>query len=125
MIGNDIISYETHVATIDGDKIIEHGKYSKTTSKHISYVAELLKLEVVPNKTKMKNQFDKLQYGVRCFVDSAISKSSSLKILSSRHRANDSELENGRFPPQILIPLLDCSRLPDEAEPNKNPTQHA
>ena len=82
MIGNDIISYETHVATIDGDKIIEHGKYSKTTSKHISYVAELLKLEVVPNKTKMKNQFDKLQYGVRCFVDSAISKSSSLKILS-------------------------------------------
>ncbi len=54
----------------------------KNLSKDKSQPKDEIKVEVVPNKTKMKNQFDKLQYGVRCFVDSAISKSSSLKILS-------------------------------------------
>ena len=43
-VGNKILSYETHVATIDvvDDfkwEIIQHGWWSVTTQKHINYVA--------------------------------------------------------------------------------------
>ena len=37
--GNKVYSYNTHVATIEGDKIIAHGYWSVTTSKHINEVA--------------------------------------------------------------------------------------
>jgi uncharacterized membrane protein len=42
--GNKIISYTTHVATIDHSKkqIIVYGWWSVTTSKHINYVANEL-----------------------------------------------------------------------------------
>lgn len=39
VVGNNVISYTTHVATIDGDNLIVHGRWSKTTSKHITQVA--------------------------------------------------------------------------------------
>ena len=53
MIGNDIYSYDTHVAEIIDNKI--HlirwsvpgvGSYSVTTAKHINYVANELNLEI-------------------------------------------------------------------------------
>ena len=45
--GNKIISYTTHVATIDyPDKLIQHGWWSVTTQKHINYVARELGLTV-------------------------------------------------------------------------------
>jgi len=53
MVGNDIYSYDTHVAEIIGNKI--HlikwhvpgvGSYSRTTAKHINYVANELNLEI-------------------------------------------------------------------------------
>ncbi len=39
--GNKVISYTTHVATIDSAnrKLYVHGYWSQTTSKHINYVA--------------------------------------------------------------------------------------
>jgi hypothetical protein len=37
--GNEIISYDTIVAHIEDDKLIEHGRYSRTTSKHIGHPA--------------------------------------------------------------------------------------
>jgi hypothetical protein len=47
VIGNNVFSYNTHVATISGGEIIAHGYYSKTTSKHINYVADEYCLEIV------------------------------------------------------------------------------
>ena len=45
--GNKIISYTTHVATIDGDTLLIHGWWSSTTSKHVNYVADVLNLKKV------------------------------------------------------------------------------
>jgi len=47
VIGNKVWSYTTCVATIEGDKLLSHGYYSKTTTKHINYVAEQLNLKIV------------------------------------------------------------------------------
>ena len=44
-IENDrIFSYGTHVASIIDGYVVEHAYYSKTTRKHINYVASLYKL---------------------------------------------------------------------------------
>jgi len=45
----EVYSYETHVATIDHQKrqVQTFGYWSKTTSKHISYVARELGYDVV------------------------------------------------------------------------------
>jgi len=52
-IGNDIISYDTHVAEIKDGKLYRlnwHvpgvGSHSATTTKHINYVANELNLEI-------------------------------------------------------------------------------
>ena len=47
--GNKIISYTTHVATIQGNKLIQLGYWSMTTQKHINYVAREYNLEIVEN----------------------------------------------------------------------------
>jgi len=53
MIGNDIYSYNTHVAEIKDGKLYRiHwrvpgvGSYSATTTKHINYVVQQLNLEI-------------------------------------------------------------------------------
>ena len=43
-------SYTTHVATIEGQKLIQLGYWSKTTQKHINYVAKELNLKLVTTK---------------------------------------------------------------------------
>lgn len=40
VIGNNVYSYSTHVATIDGSNLIQLGYWSMTTQKHINYVAK-------------------------------------------------------------------------------------
>tara|TARA_R100000654_G_scaffold21258_1_gene42853 strand:+ start:477 stop:656 length:180 start_codon:yes stop_codon:yes gene_type:complete len=45
--GNKVISYVTHVATIDGDKLRQLGYWSVTTQKHINYVARELNLNLI------------------------------------------------------------------------------
>jgi hypothetical protein len=47
--GNKVISYTTHVATIDGDKLIQLGWWSMTTQKHINYVAKEKCLTIIKN----------------------------------------------------------------------------
>ena len=42
VIGNKVWSY-----TIKGDKLLSHGYYSQTTTRHINYVAEQLNLKIV------------------------------------------------------------------------------
>ena len=47
VINNEVYSYNTLVATIEGNKLLikkEYEKYSATTSKHINYVANELNL---------------------------------------------------------------------------------
>lgn len=60
---NYIISFATKVAEIHEDKIVELGKYSQITSKHIQYVSEQLKLPIV--KATNKPVFDKLPVGTK------------------------------------------------------------
>lgn len=53
VIGNDVISYNTHVAEIVGNKLyklkwnVNGMTSSPTTTKHINYVARELNLEIV------------------------------------------------------------------------------
>jgi len=61
--GNKVISYETHVATINGKQLIELGKYSRTTTKHIQLVARLMGLQVVTSKKSMRDNFYKFDMG--------------------------------------------------------------
>jgi hypothetical protein len=44
---NKIISYTTHVATIEGVNLIQLGWWSMTTQKHINYVARELNLNLI------------------------------------------------------------------------------
>tara|TARA_R110000850_G_scaffold119824_2_gene237116 strand:- start:3788 stop:3976 length:189 start_codon:yes stop_codon:yes gene_type:complete len=47
---NKIISYTTHVATIEGDELMQLGYWSMTTQKHINYVASELNLNLIKTK---------------------------------------------------------------------------
>ena len=47
LVGNNVFSYSTHVATIEGDTLRILGYWSKTTSKHVNYVASELGLKKV------------------------------------------------------------------------------
>ena len=44
--GNDIYSYDTRVATIEGNTLKQLGWWSVTTQKHINYAAQQLNLEI-------------------------------------------------------------------------------
>ena len=44
--GTDVYSYTTKVAEIKGDELHVFGWWSKTTSKHINYVAQEFNLEI-------------------------------------------------------------------------------
>jgi len=52
-IGNDIYSYDTHVATVHYDNdykkesLIQHGWWSVTTQKHVNYVAKEYNLPII------------------------------------------------------------------------------
>ena len=45
--GNNVISYTTHVATIEGNELKQLGYWSMTTQKHINYVANELNLKLI------------------------------------------------------------------------------
>ena len=45
--GNRVISYTTHVATIEDGSLIQLGWWSQTTQKHINYVAQELNLNLI------------------------------------------------------------------------------
>ena len=47
IVGNQVWSYSTHVATIADDKLFQLGYWSQTTQKHINYVAEELDLDLI------------------------------------------------------------------------------
>ena len=45
--GNDVWSYSTIVAKIDGNNLLQLGYWSMTTQKHINYVADKLSLTLI------------------------------------------------------------------------------
>jgi hypothetical protein len=47
VVDNRVISYTTHVATVEGDILRVLGYWSQTTTKHINYVASELSLKKV------------------------------------------------------------------------------
>jgi hypothetical protein len=47
--GNKVISYTTHVATIEDQNLIQLGWWSMTTQKHINYVAKEYCLTIIKN----------------------------------------------------------------------------
>ena len=47
--GNRVISYTTHVATIDGQNLLQLGWWSRTTQKHVNYVAKEYNLTIIKN----------------------------------------------------------------------------
>jgi hypothetical protein len=47
IVGNDVISYTTTVAQIQGDNLKQLGYWSVTTQKHINYVAKELNLTLI------------------------------------------------------------------------------
>lgn len=48
--GNKVYSYNTHVATIDCNKLLVHGYWSMTTTKHVNYVAKEYGLQIADSK---------------------------------------------------------------------------
>jgi len=62
LVGDKVYSYETHVANIDKGQLIELGKFSKTTTNHIKYVAEVFGLSIV--RSTEKPDFVKHEFGV-------------------------------------------------------------
>tara|TARA_R110000737_G_scaffold14008_1_gene30038 strand:- start:10 stop:195 length:186 start_codon:yes stop_codon:yes gene_type:complete len=47
ILGNDVWSYSTIVAKIDGNDLLQLGYWSQTTQKHINYVADELDLILI------------------------------------------------------------------------------
>lgn len=46
-VGNEIKSYNTIVARIQGNDLVQLGYWSQTTQKHINYVADELELILI------------------------------------------------------------------------------
>lgn len=59
--GNDIYSYLTKVAVIDGDKLVMLGTFTQTTGKQMSKVANMYGLTIV--KSKERPEFEMLYWG--------------------------------------------------------------
>ena len=47
LIDDKVISYTTHVATVKPFELLQWQKWSKTTQKHINYVAKELGLKLI------------------------------------------------------------------------------
>jgi hypothetical protein len=78
--GNNIISYDTVVAHIEDDKLIEHGRYSRTTTKHIGHVARIFNLSVVHAKNKEDGFYKYDQGEIQINIPGALSVKTSTAI---------------------------------------------
>ena len=47
VIDNNVYSYNTHVASIQGNTLKKLGYWSKTTQKHINYIARIYNLTLI------------------------------------------------------------------------------
>ena len=86
--GNSIISYETEVARIHPDGIEVFGKYSRTTSKQITLLAEMLGLPIKSQSTS-RPYFRELMYGANVRYDNSVCPKSSARILTHLKETQD------------------------------------
>jgi|GEM_PF-1655532 len=101
IVGEKIISYETHVASIKKNWIESFGKFSRTTGKQIGSVARLIGLPIYEAYKDIP--FYKHEQGVRCngVVGETLSRDISLMILRAKDKDEFLEflirhLQNGK-----------------------------
>ena len=98
LMGNKVISYETHVATVEfypeslGRRpvLTTKGKYSRTTSKHIQRVRQLLDASFVDQT--QKQAFYQFEFGALCKIPGSISPSGSSLIMERMKLGNPIEV---------------------------------
>lgn len=101
--GDSIISYETEVARIHPDGIEVFGKYSRTTSKHITLLAGMLGLPIKLQSTS-RPYFRELMYGANVRYDNSVCPESSKRILTHMKETQDwdSALVAGLIDDEVL-----------------------
>jgi hypothetical protein len=101
--GDSIISYETEVARIHPDGIEVFGKYSRTTSKHITFIRKMLDLPI-KSKVTFKPPFRELEEGVNVRYDNSVCPESSKRILTHMRETQDwdSALVAGLIDDEVL-----------------------
>ena len=77
--GNNVISYDTVVAKISGNDLIELGKYSRTTTRHIHKVTDLFGLNLI-RSNKRKDDFYCVEMGVKVNFSSSLGVRTTEKI---------------------------------------------
>lgn len=75
-----VISYDTHVADIIGKEIVEFGKFSRTTSRHIGDTASFIGGTVRGGGKLAKIGFDKYEMGVKCLPSNCLSNKTSKEV---------------------------------------------
>ena len=72
-----VFSYDTHVADINGKEIVEVGKFSRTTTRHIGNVASFIGGHVNNQGKLEKVRFFKYEAGVKCLPSNCLSNKTS------------------------------------------------
>ncbi len=80
VVGDRVISYDTNVAVIKNNTLVELGKWSRTTTKHICRVASLFGLKVIPAKDKKWPSYGWHEYGVKSRIADSIGPDTSSKL---------------------------------------------
>lgn len=93
VVGDRVISYDTNVAVIKDNTLVELGKWSRTTTKHIRRVASLFALKVIPATDKKWPSYGWHEYGIKTSRENSIGPVTSSKlaeVISSGVNFNDS-----------------------------------
>ena len=75
-----VFSYDTHVADINGKEIVEVGKFSRTTTRHIGDVASFIGGTVKQQIKLQKVYFFKYEAGVKCLPSNTLSNKTSQEM---------------------------------------------
>ena len=94
LVGNKVISYETHVATLQfyptelsrRPVLMTKGKYSRTTTKHIHRVRQLLDASLVDQAERQA--FYQFEFGAQCKIPGSISPAGSSQIMEQMKLGN-------------------------------------
>lgn len=117
LANNLVISYQTIVADIKEDRLVYRGKFSRTTSKHVSLVSSLLGLRL-EGKSNKAIPFNWLEFGAKIEMDNSLSPKNSEKFLELLKELDDEEmalvgtyLEVGTRSPQKSLIAKELNRM--------------
>lgn len=117
LANNRVISYQTVVADIKGDQLVYRGKFSRTTSKHLSLVSSLLGLQIGGNRND-RVPFNWFEYGANVKMKNSLSPKNSEKFLELLKEFRDNEmalvgtyLEVGARSPQKALIAEELKRM--------------